>query len=79
MHRVEEVLSRKLYGRNVPTNMMIVIPEWKCCNWYKKLMDCKERIEWFKLPGKENDFVDSKDRALGKLAWNNWLCVFNPK
>ena len=42
-------------------------------------MKSKVRAEWFKLPGKENDFVDSQDRALGGLAWNNWLVVFNPK
>ena len=79
MHRVEEILSRKLYGRRPPTNLIMVVPEWTCCAWYKELMQCKQRIQWFKLPGREDDFTDKQGRALGKLAWNNWLVVFNPK
>ena len=44
-----------------------------------QLLETECKSEWIKFPGKADDFVDDKHRALGKIAWDNWLVVFNAK
>ena len=78
LHRIEEVLS-KLNGRRPPQNFLVVVPEWTCCLWYKQLLETECKAEWIKFPGEADDFVDDKHRALGEIAWDNWLVVFNAK
>ena len=67
---IEDVLEDKL-----PHIQFVVIPEWPCMAWYKRLHN-EIRAEAVKLTSKP-EFLNDKGKALGMFAWENWLFALN--
>ena len=64
---IEDVLEDKL-----PHIQFVVITEWPCMAWYKRLHN-EVRAEAVKLTNKPDLFLNDKGKALGMFAWESWL------
>ena len=65
--RTEDVLENKL-----PHIHFVVIPEWPCMAWYKRLHD-EVRAEAGKLTSKPDLFLNDKEKALEMFVWESLL------